>query len=502
MFTPTHIAVCSLGAVLVAVVIRKLTQYWDYYVKLSAIPTVGHAGFFSSYISAYRFLKHGRQVVEEGYKKYPGQAFKVPLLDRWLVIISGRDMLEDLRKATDDQLSFKEAFRQIFRTDSMGTGSLDDEPYHVETIQGPLTRNLATRFSEVYDEINTAFEDELPSTDDWVKVPTLQRTLKIVCRVSNRLFVGLPLCRNDDWKALNISYTIDFFLTVSKVGLFPKFLQPLVAWVASPLPRNLKRAMSHVGPIIQDRIARFRAGENDLENDLLTWLIQASPQQGNTKPEELAKRLLATNMAAIHTTSQAFTHALINIAAHPEYISPLRAEMEWAIGTDGWSKAAMGKMRKLDSFLKESQRVSSSPATSVRRLASKDFRFSNGTLIPKGTIISASPYALNFDENSYENPYTFDGFRSYNKRSEQGESLKHQMVTPGVDYVAFGTGKHACPGRFFAVNEIKALFSHTLLHYDVKLDERDAAPKTEMVAGRIQTNSTTQVMFRRRKEKT
>ena len=38
-------------------------------------------------------------------------------------------------------------------------------------------------------------------------------------------------------------------------------------------------------------------------------------------------------------------------------MGPLRAEIEPIVAADGWTKAAMGKMWKLDSLLKESQRV-------------------------------------------------------------------------------------------------------------------------------------------------
>ena len=37
-------------------------------------------------------------------------------------------------------------------------------------------------------------------------------------------------------------------------------------------------------------------------------------------------------------------------------MGPLRAEIEPIVAADGWTKAAMGKMWKLDSFLRESQR--------------------------------------------------------------------------------------------------------------------------------------------------
>ncbi|KAK1235317.1 hypothetical protein PQX77_001475 [Marasmius sp. AFHP31] len=207
------------------------------------------------------------------------------------------------------------------------------------------------------------------------------------------------------------------------------------------------------------------------------------------------------NFSSIHSTSQLFTHALINLAIHPEYIEPLRREIEACIEKDGWSKAAMEKMRMLDSFLKESQRVSSSAAVNVRRLALRDFVFSNGTVIPAGTMMAISISGLHFDEDQYSNPYEFDGFRSYKQREEEGESLKHQMITLQTNFIAFGIGKHACPGRFFAVNEIKALVSHTLMYYDLKLDESEVAPKTEEFSGRIYSNSKTRVMFRKRQGK-
>ena len=44
------------------------------------------------------------------------------------------------------------------------------------------------------------------------------------------------------------------------------------------------------------------------------------------------------------------------MAARPEYMQPIRDEVESIVAAEGWTKAAMGKMWKLDSFLRESQR--------------------------------------------------------------------------------------------------------------------------------------------------
>ena len=55
-------------------------------------------------------------------------------------------------------------------------------------------------------------------------------------------------------------------------------------------------------------------------------------------------------------TFQSITHALYHLAASPEYQQPIREEAEALISEEGWTKATMGKLWKLDSFLKESHR--------------------------------------------------------------------------------------------------------------------------------------------------
>lgn len=78
--------------------------------------------------------------------------------------------------------------------------------------------------------------------------------------------------------------------------------------------------------------------------------------------------------------SQSFTHALLNLATYPQYCTPLREEASVVINEDGWTKTAMTKLVKMDSFLKESQRFNS---TTLCKLL---FIFDDTKLI------SASPY--------------------------------------------------------------------------------------------------------------
>ena len=54
---------------------------------------------------------------------------------------------------------------------------------------------------------------------------------------------------------------------------------------------------------------------------------------------------------------QTVVNVLYRLLSNPEYIEPLRHDVESAVAKEGWTKAAMDKMHKIDSFLRETQRL-------------------------------------------------------------------------------------------------------------------------------------------------
>ena len=52
-----------------------------------------------------------------------------------------------------------------------------------------------------------------------------------------------------------------------------------------------------------------------------------------------------------------FMQVLYRLLANPEYIEPLRQEVEAVVAEEGWTKTGMDKMYKIDSFIRETQRV-------------------------------------------------------------------------------------------------------------------------------------------------
>lgn len=106
----------------------------------------------------------------------------------------------------------------------------------------------------------------------------------------------------------------------------------------------------------------------------------------------------------------------------------------------------------------------------------KPIILSNGQVIPAGCIIEVAAYNSMHDPDFISDPMEFDALRWYRQR--QTEDLKgaekasadsaNQMVTVSPTALTFGYGRHACPGRFFAANEIKMIMGHAILDYDFK----------------------------------
>jgi hypothetical protein len=78
----------------------------------------------------------------------------------------------------------------------------------------------------VQEEMGMAFEHYIPATTDaWLPVK-MEKFFKVVCRMTNRAFVGPPLCRNEEYLDVNIKFTIDVFLGAQILKLFPMWLKP------------------------------------------------------------------------------------------------------------------------------------------------------------------------------------------------------------------------------------------------------------------------------------
>lgn len=105
---------------------------------------------------------------------------------------------------------------------------------------------------------------------------------------------------------------------------------------------------------------------------------------------------------------------------------------------------------------------------SIQRRAEKDVTLADGTFIKEGTILAVAS-TRHWDDEIYPQARKFEADRFLKLRSDPAKENTSQFVSTSPDHLGFGHGQHACPGRFFASNEVKIVMCHILLKYEWRL---------------------------------
>ncbi|ETS81536.1 hypothetical protein PFICI_06538 [Pestalotiopsis fici W106-1] len=415
----------------------------------SAFPTInGRRPFELSDARVKKnFIINGRQLLRNGLEKFNGKPFRI-LTDHGSTLIFSPAYTQELRNL--DNLSHVRAIAQIVDVKSPGFEAFYEFAYGRNIVQDVVKAKITPALK-------------------WHAVPLHSVILQAVAQVSSRLFLGEELCRDPDWLRITTTYTHHITKAALELKAWPGLLRPFVIRFlphGRALISLVKEAEELLGSVLKNRRDATVRGTRRNYTDAIEWFDQMAKGR-KYNPVHVQ---LTLSFVAIHTTADMVTQVMFDLAQHPEYIEPLRQEAIKVLGKDGWKKTCLYELKLMDSVLKEVQRLRPINDTSLQRLALEDVTLADGTRIPRGTLLAVAS-TRHWDPQVYPDPYTFDGYRFFKLRQEKGKENTSQFVSTGQNHLGFGHGQHACPGRFFASNEIKIILCHILLKYDWRLIE-------------------------------
>jgi len=400
---------------------------------------------------------------------------------------------------SDPHLSFDAFTAKSFFSDFLGyevlrrTG-LDDTLLR-DTVRIQLNRHLTKVTRDLATEVSRILDERWGQSEEWHDTDLGTDSLQLVATLSTRVFLGEELARNQEWLDIAINFTIDIFGAARKLRDWPAFLRPLVNLLSKSgrdLRASGKRASEIIQPIVDARrIARSNPGWVQ-PVDSLEWFEEQA--KGVAYSETLQQ--LNLTMAAIHTTADLTKTALLAFAQHPEVVEEIRQELIEIMPNGGWDKVTMYKLRLLDSSIKEAQRLKPISLATMNRTALEDITLPDGTFLPKNADILVPSHSL-LDEKLFPDPERYDAHRFIKIRSLPGNENKGQLTTTENHFLAFGRGKHECPGRFFAANEVKIAMAYALMNYDIRLKGNEI-PKPVRVGFEYMAPAAT-IQVRRRK---
>lgn len=456
------------------------------------LPIVGakDGDWFPLLQAAWRNTKDNKTALRSAYELYKDRPSILPSIDYGNMVLLPVSHIKFVAEQPTDVLSMHEsAEHQLQFEHTVMDQDAVHEPLHIDLV-AVLTKEIGSVIAPVRDEIEHCFGKIWGSSETYRDVQVLKTMQEVISGVTNRVFVGLPLCRNQEVLDMAIAFAQDIPLSSMILRIFPSWMRPVIApLITIPNRRHTSKFIDLLSPEIDARLAKYDAKaasnsdsnsnhndkqDEDEPNDCLQWAIEQAKRSGNPKnwtKSVLAHRVLLLNFAAIHTSSFAISHALFDLAAAPPgTIDILRREITDVLAQhDGvWSKISLAQLRKLDSVMRESQRKNSFVAVSVNRkvVPREGVTFPCGVHVAKGVTVASAGYSIHQDPEIYENPKTFDPFR-FEQQSGESEERK-AFTSTSKTFIAWGLGRNACPGRFFASNEIKLMLAHILINYDIE----------------------------------
>lgn len=238
----------------------------------------------------------------------------------------------------------------------------------------------------------------------------------------------------------------------STLLFFPSLRQD---WGAlSPWGRFL-RQRDRIKQLIYDEIRERRKLADFSRNDILTLLLSARDEAGESMTdEELHDELMTLLVAGHETTASALTWALYWIHYLPDVQEKLRYELE-SLG-DNPVPTDISQLPYLTAICQETMRIYPvAPSTFVRIL--KAPMEIMGYQFETGTSILPSIYLVHHREDLYPEPKKF-----------KPERFLQRQYSP-YEYLPFGGGNRRCIGAGLAMLEMKLVLATIMSHFYLSL---------------------------------
>ena len=312
-----------------------------------------------------KWTRYSRKIIQHGLEQYSG-CFQVKTMSGYKIILPSH-FADEL--SSNPSLSLVDAFKADysvcypnFKDHHIG---FSDDTVFPEIVRIKLTRSLPVLqpvlIEEATDSIRTMFGEDR----EWQNHNVRGDSLHIIARLTARILLGSDVGRNEEWLEIARNYTTYMIIGSRQMRLVPTFSRPLIYWLL-PSCMALRRIVRKSGTLILPEVRRrhkeiediMRAGGKPTETaDGISWMIETA----RGKPIDYVTGQLTLSIAATHETTELMTHCIVQFCDTPEVVQPLRDEVIEVLSQNGWGKTSMYKMKLMDSFLKEVQRIRQLP---------------------------------------------------------------------------------------------------------------------------------------------
>ncbi|QMW45956.1 hypothetical protein G4B11_009411 [Aspergillus flavus] len=355
-----------------------------------------------------------------------------------------------------------------------------------KVLQIDLTRNVTQTEKDVLEEVQHIMDELVGQTESWKEVNMVQAFERIMYQATQRVYVGLPLCRDSTYMGYMKGYARSLGTAmVFAAQLTPWPLRQVTALLAGlPVYYYVLRVRSYLSPLFKERMERLKekggTQDDNLEGEpsnLITWMsngVLSGVGPKSISPSEMVTWLGILALLPTDNLWTTCTNVLLDLLSSESehaYLHTIREEARTVFASSKESgKPVSHGLHHIDSAIRESLRMNSlSPRSLHRQVVRRGgVVLPDGQKVPTGTWLCVLSGNIQRDEDYYEDAQTYKPFRFVPKLTEAGGDKAPLLPLTNEKYLTFGYGRHACPGRWFSFQVMKIVIAYILANYDIQ----------------------------------
>ncbi|KAI1868025.1 uncharacterized protein JN550_006513 [Neoarthrinium moseri] len=458
------VLVATYIAIPTIIVLNLVRRLFSTHALHSSLPWAGVGAHHNSISLARANLNsffNLQALLDEGYEKYSknNRPYVLPYFVNGPQVILPSSDIRWLLDQPDSRLSQEHVNRQFLEADyTFLHANLVKDPVHPDIIKYELTKQIGSFVEDIVDEVELCLRDTWGTdTENWREVRLYDTMLEAIARMSTRVFIGLPLCRDPEFITTCRSFNRNVALSAAALSALPAFLKPLFApFVTFYDYIQYLRCSRFVMPLIKKRLDQITSKEklplfgSNPPNDYVQWAINHALAKPTPNPMDLDPRVIACRFsvlcfAAIQSSVITITNTLFDVAASlncEKALTTMREEVAREIFEGGaCTKASLARMTHVDSALRESLRLNGFIERGIMKMvvAPEGVTLPDGSHIPYGVKVGISGYSVHHDEENYTDATTYNAFRFAGTDGGKPSAL----VSTSEKFMGFSHGSHA-----------------------------------------------------------
>ncbi|KPM42066.1 hypothetical protein AK830_g4505 [Neonectria ditissima] len=390
-----------------------------------------------------------------------GNIFSLQVLTVYIVWLRGNALNKIYLETKEDVWSFPGGMG-IFLNKIIDPGYWN----HYKTLLSSLSRYVNRSAAQEYTR-TVAVEETEKAASEWQTqgdISLFGSVSFLVHKIIVRALMG------QDFYEHNVRELVDLLHAMENdIGSLFSFVLP--DWVPHPPARRLKQARQRVKDIFFERLHQ-REVTGVESSRLLPDYIAFTMHDKSTAPlSDLMPSHHTLLMFAAHTsTAASISWSLISLLRHPEVLRRVTVELRAHPDEDS---------TLLQACIRESSRLYS--GFQMLRLAKKEVVIPTTDIsVPKGAVVSISPYSTHHDPSNFPNPEDWTPERWI---TDSGDLLQiDNRSRTGAKFVPFGAGSHRCVGEKMANIMVSKTVASLLRNYNLEWANSDVPRVTDFSA--------------------